>query len=250
MLARPSGSEAAILALRSSGHKLKEAVESALGNLGKLAAMFESGDEGGSAIGYDRMGGTSYGKYQISSKAGTMDEFIAFLHKKAPHLAKELKAAGPANTGGRKGKMPETWRDISSRDPQGFEKLQHEFVHERLYLPTLRRLKGQGLDESDFSPVMREVLFSTAVQHGPTGAARIMGRAMEKSGGALSAAAWGDKGASAVKGEEVLIKRIYSLRQGQFGSSASHVQKAVSGRLQNEMNTALRMLKTGAMLVG
>ena len=37
--------------------------------VGHLSARFESGKEGAAAIGYDGHGGTSYGKYQISSRA-------------------------------------------------------------------------------------------------------------------------------------------------------------------------------------
>ena len=55
--------------------------------LGSLAARFESGSDGVAAIGYDRHGGTSYGKFQLSSRAGTMDSFISFLSKESPDLA-------------------------------------------------------------------------------------------------------------------------------------------------------------------
>ncbi|MBA4357411.1 MAG: hypothetical protein C0405_06760, partial [Desulfovibrio sp.] len=44
--------------------------------LGSMAALFESGDKGAAAIGYDRTGGTSYGTFQISSRAGTMNRFL------------------------------------------------------------------------------------------------------------------------------------------------------------------------------
>jgi len=42
---------------------------------GELSAKFESGKDGIAAIGYDRQGGTSYGKYQIASRVGMMKLF-------------------------------------------------------------------------------------------------------------------------------------------------------------------------------
>ena len=52
--------------------------------LGSLSAKFESGTEGVAAIGYDRVGGTSYGKYQIASKPGTMDRFLRSWTRRLP----------------------------------------------------------------------------------------------------------------------------------------------------------------------
>jgi hypothetical protein len=75
--------------------------------VGKLAANFESVKDGIAAIGYDRHGGTSYGKYQLSSRAGTMKKFVEFLQTEDPAMAEKLQKAGAANTGGKRGKMPE-----------------------------------------------------------------------------------------------------------------------------------------------
>ncbi len=63
--------------------------------VGALSAKFESGSAGVAAIGYDRVGGTSYGKYQIASKPGTMDRFLSYLDKNAPAWAERLRSAGP-----------------------------------------------------------------------------------------------------------------------------------------------------------
>ncbi len=241
--ARPAGTDAAVLALRSAGHKLKDAVSVVAESIGKLSSLFESGREGIAAVGYDKVGGTSYGKYQIASNTGTMDEFIGFLEKKAPALAKELKEAGPANTGGKDGQMPEVWRGIASREPKKFEELQHEFIHDKLYTPTARQLRGMGLDDGKISPVMREVIFSTAVQHGPAGAARIIGRALEGADLSQLAAPEGKQSPENIQTEQQVIKRIYGMRQDQFGSSNDYVRKAVAGRLQSEMNVALNMSK-------
>jgi hypothetical protein len=250
-LARSGGSEGAVLAMRAAAHKLKDAAQSVAqavaGSMGKLSSMFESGREGVEAIGYDKVGGTSYGSYQIASNTGTFDEFLQYLDKHSPSHAKELRAAGKANTGSREGGVPDAWRAIARRDPEGFGALQHGFIEEKLYGQAAKQLSRQGLDESKLSPVLREVLFSTAVQHGPSGAARIMSRAAEGVDLKALTAPEGLPETGKARAEEQLIERVYSIRQEQFGSSASHVQKAVSNRLNSEMQMALNMLKTGSI---
>ena len=183
------------------------------GSLGSLAARFESGSDGVAAIGYDRHGGTSYGKFQLSSRAGTMDGFVSFLGKEAPALGKRLAAAGPANTGGRSGGMPKVWKEIAAENPALFEELQTRFVHNNHFQPAVLEVgKRTGLDFNAMSPAMREVLWSTAVQHGVNGAARLFTRAVNQ---------LGEEGVSATKGEtfeKALITKVYDLRSGQFGS--------------------------------
>ena len=69
------------------------------GDLGFISAQGESGSMGTSAIGYDEKGGTSYGKYQIASKTGTMDKFLDHLESVDPKAASMLRGSGPADTG-------------------------------------------------------------------------------------------------------------------------------------------------------
>ena len=69
--------------------------------MGRLSARFESGGDGIAAIGYDRTGGTSYGKYQIASRVGSMKSFLNFLDGEAPDIAQRLRKAGPADSGSR-----------------------------------------------------------------------------------------------------------------------------------------------------
>lgn len=246
--ARMMGGDAAALSLKSAIHKVKDAaktaVEAVAGSLGKLSSLFESGREGVAAIGYDQMGGTSYGAYQIASNTGSFDEFLKYLDKHAPDYSKELRKAGDPNSGGKSGAVPDAWRAIAARDPDGFGALQHGFIEQNLYEPAAKSLGDQGIDETRLSPVMREVLFSTAVQHGAGGAARIVGRAMQ---GVKLQDLLADEGAPGAKNkaEEMAIRRIYDIRQQQFGSSTPYVQQAVSNRLNSEMQVALNMLKTG-----
>lgn len=201
---------------------------------GDLSAKFESGSNGVSAIGYDRVGGTSYGKYQIASKTGTMDKFLQFLKDKAPQIAEKLLGAGPADTGSKKGAMPDIWKQLAGADPKGFEKLQHDFIQGSHYDPAAKMIfEKTGIDMNSLPAPVREVLWSTSVQHGPTGASRLIAKAIDK----LAANAEG-KGFPAD-----LVKEIYGERKGQFSSSTEGVQKSVANRFQQEQNMVLSMLE-------
>ncbi|NHZ47950.1 hypothetical protein FVW27_15235, partial [Desulfovibrio sp. XJ01] len=221
------------------------------GDIGGLSAQFESGEDGIAAVGYDRHGGTSYGKYQISSRAGTMDRFLDFARQAAPDIASRLEAAGPANTGGKTGEMPRVWREIAEEQPDRFEALQERFIHESHYAPALQAVsRAAGLNKGALSPALREVLWSTAVQHGPAGATRIFARALDNMAEHQSVAQEGGQGDATVQAgtakagrnfEKQLIREVYAVRSGQFGSSSERVQAAVQNRLDREMKLALAM---------
>lgn len=235
--------EAQIAASYPGGSLVHSFYNMAGNGLGALAAKFESGSEGISAIGFDRKGGTSYGKYQISSRAGTMAAFIDYLDEKAPDLAKRLRASGPANTGGRSGRMPAEWKRIAAAEPARFEKLQEDFIRTSHFEPAMRSIaESTGLGFSNMPAALREVLFSTAVQHGPLGAVRIFNQALNNVGVNKLQPAGQTVTESFKRAGRQLIRQVYALRAGQFSSSTSGVQAAVRSRLNQEMNEALGML--------
>jgi len=198
--------------------------------IGILSAAYES--RGAiDAIGYDGRGGTSYGTYQIASGVGTMGRFLNYLESKAPDLASRLSTSGPANTGGREGAMASEWKSIASQHPKRFEALQHEFIGETHYQPALKSVTlSTGEDLSKRSQAVREVLWSTAVQHGPNGAADIFTSAVEK----LQA-----KGQE--KSDKALIEEVYAQRMTQF-AGRGRLRVAVTTRLADEKESALAML--------
>jgi hypothetical protein len=202
--------------------------------MGGLSARFESGQDGVAAVGFDRTGGTSYGTYQISSKAGSLRRFIDFLDQAAPEWADRLSAAGPANTGSTRGKMPDVWRAIAAEDPARFERLQHEFIRREFYQPASERILEQtGIDFDRAPRAFREVLWSTSVQHGPSGAARIFADVIQRFAGTTDDVRFGTD----------LIRGVYRKRETQFSSSTPQVQGSVKGRLAREKDLALAMLE-------
>ncbi|MBU1004150.1 MAG: hypothetical protein KKE73_16685 [Proteobacteria bacterium] len=206
--------------------------ESRRAKLGDLCALFESGVRGIFAIGYDVTGGTSYGKYQISSRKGAMHNFIAYIDKRAPAWAQRLKIAGQSNTGGTLGAMPRAWRQIASEHPKLFEKLQDDFIHNYYYSPTLNEVKLRtGLDLNTHPPVLREVLWSTAVQHGPSGGASIFIKA--------------DGLAKAHLGKDyvvTLLKEVFREREKRLSKTPLQTQSVLRARLKHEMALALNRL--------
>lgn len=199
---------------------------------GRLSSPFESGQEGARAIGYDHLGGTCYGSYQFSSRQGTMSRFLKFLDTAAPDLATRLRAAGHTDTGGRNGRMPNVWRAISNEQGERFEELQRRFIADSHYQPVVDALaETPGLDPRNMPKALREVVFSTAVQHGPQRAQRIISRAAASLKGRAEA------------DPATLIDRIYAVRSRQFEGSPESVQQAVRRRLLDERSRALSMLR-------
>jgi hypothetical protein len=202
--------------------------------VGALSARFESGGAGVEAIGYDRVGGTSYGTYQIASKPGTMDRFLTYLDEHAPAWGDRLRGAGEADTGSTRGAMPEAWKAIAAEDPERFGRLQHDFITEQNYAPARAMILDQtGLDFDNAPSALREVLWSTAVQHGPTGAARIFGKVIDRFVASPQDNEFNEK----------LIEGVYDTRKGQFGSSTERVRNSVVSRLNEEKQLALNMLE-------
>lgn len=195
------------------------------GDPAAFAARRESGAVGGRAIGYDTTGGTSYGTYQISSD--TMPGFIAYLEKYDPEAAAKLKQAGPANTGSRKGKMPEVWQKLADENP-AFADLQKDFIQKTHVEPVLNSLGAEARAVVESNQALSCALWSTGIQHGPGGGKRLFKEAWEKSGGT----------------PERFIEYLYEARKEKFGSSTPEVQASVQARLEEEKRTLLEMSRT------
>ncbi len=204
---------------------------------GLLSARFESGQGGVYAIGYDPKGGTSYGKYQMSSRKGTMAMFIRYLDKRMPQWAERLRQAGRSNTLSCGGAMPATWRKIARGNPTLFETLQDDFIHRTFYSPTVAAVaRDTGLDLAHRPAAVREVLLSTAVQHGPQAGARIV----------IAAARIAGK-PSGSQFDRSLVKEIFKEREKRIVERAlPAVRPALKRRLRAEMSLAMAMLDGSA----
>lgn len=205
-------------------------------DLGGISAYFESGGNGPGTIGFDPMAGTSYGTYQIASKPGTMDEFIRYLEDKAPAYAARLKKAGPANTGGKTGRMPTVWQQIAAEDPAGFERLQRDFIEQTHYLPACQAIKERTGVDIEAQPIpIQEAVFSTAVQHGPQGAANIFEKAIKN---------------RRLYSSQAIVQTVYAERMKRFYSSPPEIRRAVASRLAQERSMIMAALRQGQYIAG
>ncbi len=140
--------------------------------LGAIAERYESGGRGPGTVstGAGDPGGVSYGVYQLSSNAGTLQRF----------LANEGKSyAGELGTGIGGERFNTAWKAIAARDPQGFRAAQHAFIDRTHYQPAIDGVKAAtGLDLSSRHAAVREATWSTSVQHG--GAQGVLNAAIRK----------------------------------------------------------------------
>jgi hypothetical protein len=130
--------------------------------------------------------------------------------------------------------MPDVFREIAAEDPTRFAGLQHEYVRKTHYEPTARAIRTlAGLDPEHLPHAVKEVIWSTAVQHGPSAAAQIFGEAagMEQPEGAA---------------EEGLIRAVYQERAKHFALASESVRDSVQRRLAAEQEHALSLLRGAA----
>jgi hypothetical protein len=177
------------------------------------------------AIGVDSRGGTSYGKYQIATKTGTMDKFMQHLKQSNPEAFERLTAAGPADSG-KDGAFAKEWKKLSGEGK--LASAEHDFIKKTHYDVGVGKVKDKNLqDMIGKSKALQEVMFSTSVQHGGGGAGSIFNKSYKEG-----------------MSEQDLIKAIYAERGTKFGSSTAAVQSSVQSRFAQEQQLALGLVGT------
>lgn len=185
---------------------------------GSLSKKYESGGNPG-AIGYDSTGGYSYGTYQLAHNNAK-----AFVER-SPY-AKAFEGL-PFNSMAFRKK----WQEIAKADPQGFAQAQEKYLENTHLTPQLGLLQSKGVNVAALSPTLKEVIYSTAIQHGPK--TPIVANALAKLGPNAT--------------EQQLIRQIYVDRWGggaNFANSTPAVKKSVYNRFfgpNGELATALKM---------
>jgi len=209
--------------------------------LGVLSRRYESNHGGPGTIARNPgdHGGSSYGTFQIATNTGSMRDFQRYVGQHDPPTAEALAGARPGSPA-----FDHAWRGLAERDPVGFERTQYEFIQATHYDPALRRVEQAvpGLDLDQRSPAVREVLWSTSVQHGSAGAGTVFRRAV---GGADPA----------TLSDDALIQRVYAERGAEqgaryFSSSSAAVQRTQTQRFQSEQREARALLSRGPAVGG
>jgi len=211
--------------LLSSTASAEEAV-----TLGKLSAKYESnGKVAAVSSGIGDRGGVSYGSYQLTSKLGAADRFAK---KYYPDTLGKLKAGTDPFTS--------LWKEMAAKNPETLHKHEHEYIEETHYAPQVKKIdKELKTDLKGRSPTFRDVIWSTAVQHGPNTKIVIdSGRSLIKQDGTIAEVT-----------DEEWIDAIYAERgrKNDAGMLAHFPtnpnQKSLSDRFKNEHKDAIAALK-------
>ena len=205
--------------------------------LGTLSGLYESnnGQKLWNNGNLDKTGGWSYGTYQIETKKGTMNDYLNYLGKKSyyQNFYNALQQAGgyDAALSGSDG-FKAKWKELSD-DPEFLES-QYDFIIGSKLTPAIRLvndIKGLNLDER--SPIIKDVLFSTATQHGQGGASDIFHSALGFDTSDLN--------------DEDIVNKIYQERSNvgkYFRKSSIEIQNNLKNiRFPNENAKALKLLK-------
>jgi hypothetical protein len=202
--------------------------------LGSLSAKYESGKNGAGTVssGKGDAGGVSYGTYQMTSKGksgGTVGRFLrdTFSGKKYANYFIGLQ---PGSS-----KFSEKWKEIAKTDKE-FGLVQHNFIKITHFNILFKKVKHDlGLDVSDRSIVLQDVLWSTSVQHG--GRTSIFNQAL--------------RGMDIPNmSDQDIIKAVYKERGRKnkdgsmtyFSRNSVNIQNGVSKRFKNEEKDALDIL--------
>lgn len=198
-------------------------------SLGQLSQKFESNGRPG-AIGFDTKGGFSYGTYQIATRTGTMDKFLAFLEQQFPSFSQKLgTAGGSAAALAGSDAFKNAWIRLAV-DP-AFANAQHKYIAATHYAPFAARLLVElGLDLDAHTAVLRDVAWSVAVQHGP--ANKVFDAALP------------DKDANMLEDSSIipLVYRERSNVNKYFPSSTAQVKAALVARFKEELELAMSRL--------
>ena len=201
----------------------------AVGGLGSLSKRYESsGNPGTIANNSGDIGGASYGTYQIATNTGSMKNFMNYIQKSSPETYKALSGKSPGTQA-----FDTAWKQLAARDPQGFNKVQHDFIANQYYTPAVSGVrKSTGLDVSKRPQAVQDALWSTAVQHGVGGANNIFKAA----------------GITPMMSDAEIIRRVYAERGANngmkyFKSSSPQIRSGVVNRFRKEQQDALNMLR-------
>ena len=130
--------------------------------LGDLSKKYESnGNPAAISTGVDDLGGKSYGMYQMSSNLGVLASFVGWAMIKGYAFAYRL------NNKYRQDSFDKEWEKCAVEYEHTFSYAQHQYIKENYYDVAKKLLKEAMYDLEKHSEVMKDVVWSRAVQYGP-----------------------------------------------------------------------------------
>jgi hypothetical protein len=202
-------------------------------HLGSLSAKYESGNRASGTVssGKGDPGGISYGSYQLSSKVGTAQRFVDQYYAEWFHGTKP----GSAEFSG-------LWKKLAAEREAELAAYEHLFIADTHYQPFADRLRKElNFDVDQRSNALRDVAWSTAVQHGAGN--KIFQQALEKAT---------QKNRLSKLSDQEIIELVYQERgrvgpdgaSVYFSRSSPKVQESVRNRFKSEQQDALKALAT------
>lgn len=142
------------------GSTIPHSISSKWKQLGDTSKKYESGNRGPGAVNDSHSrdldeGGASYGLYQMSTKAGTIQQYQKYTKYST------LKSLKPGTA-----EFDRRWKEVARQDPDGFAKEQHAFIKRNYYDRENARLKRYKMDFSSRSRGVQDMIWSTSVQYG------------------------------------------------------------------------------------
>jgi len=198
--------------------------------LGGLSSKFETSGRGPGTVsgGVGDPGGVSYGSYQLASKLGRPAQFLAAEGSRwAAEFGGTVQGTAAFST---------IWKAIAAREATAFHDAQHDYIERTHYDVQAAKVRAAtGVDIDKRGDAVRDAVWSTSVQHGPTTDVVIV----------------------ALKGgkpdDRTLLEAIYAERGrvradgklARFPSASAAVQAGVARRFRDELKDALKMLPGG-----
>lgn len=211
----------------------KEKLRSKLGqgdmtgvSLGGVSEAFESGGRGVGTVsgGKGDKGGVSYGKHQLSSKSGTMKEFLnsQYGQKYKADLMKYEIGSDQFNT---------TYKTIAKFKGDQFEKDQKAFIDKTHFGVQANAIKSRtGIDIKKRGRAVTELVYSMAVQYRNL-TPSIFEKALGKNANQLS--------------DREIIERVMNYREqnvnSHFHNSSASTRQAIGGRIKTEKEMLLNI---------
>jgi hypothetical protein len=98
------------------------------------------------------------GKSRPSAKGSPLETFI-----KRSKFGSEFRGLEPATP-----EFDKKWAEVAAKNPSEFRKDQHDFIKARYYDVMVTNLQRYGFNASKYGPAVQDLIWSTAVQLGPT----------------------------------------------------------------------------------
>lgn len=207
--------------------------------LGDLSAQYESnGDCGCISNCPEDPGGKSYGTYQFSSNAGSLQQFVNWCQQQGYDFAAQLANEDLCSDG-----FDAMWKQIAENETDVFAQAQHDYIKVAYYDPSIDTLAGIGYHIEKHHAVMQDVIWSRAVQYGPGNIGDMFMEAVQQMHNKDDGA--GYPNLSYVDSPEYDYDFIYSIYMNVCSSmewNSSTLRDSLNNRFQSECQQALSQL--------